>query len=189
MRGADLKPNTAFLPGLADIDLTRGGSIYGFRGSTDIKQLALFGQDFVKLGNFTIDIGLRFDKYNGLARNHGLQPRVGLIYSAPPLRTSFHLDYSSVLITPYNENLIVASSSGPGSVSASLGAANSAVLNAGHRNQFNAGFETALRCFSLSGEYLWKFTYGAYDFDVLLNSPLLFPRSSGNRRSMVRWCG
>ena len=31
------------------------------------------------------------------------------------------------------------------------------------------------RCFSLSGEYLWKFTYGAYDFDVLLNSPLTFP--------------
>ena len=173
--GADLKPNPAFLPGLAGIDLTRGGSIYGFRGSTDIKQLALFGQDFVKLGNLTMDIGLRFDKYNGLARNHGLQPRTGLIYSAPPLRTSFHLDYSSVFITPYNENLIVASSSGPGSVSASLGAANSAVLNAGHRNQFNAGFETALRCFSLSAEYLWKFTYGAYDFDVLLNSPLTFP--------------
>ncbi|WP_245632005.1 hypothetical protein [Edaphobacter aggregans] len=28
---------------------------------------------------------------------------------------------------------------------------------------------------SFSGEYLWKFTYGAYDFDVLLNSPLTFP--------------
>jgi hypothetical protein len=28
---------------------------------------------------------------------------------------------------------------------------------------------------TLSGEYLWKFTYGAYDFDVLLNSPLTFP--------------
>ena len=42
-------------------------------------------------------------------------------------------------------------------------------------NQFNVGFETALSRFSLSGEYLWKFTYGAYDFNVLLNSPLTFP--------------
>jgi hypothetical protein len=172
---AGLTPNNAFLPGLLSIDLTRGGSIYAFQGSTDIKQVALFGQDFIKFGNFTADLGLRFDKYNGLARNHGVQPRVGLVYSENPIHTNFHLNYSRVFITPYNENLIVASSNGPGSVSSKLGTTDSAILNTGHRNQFNAGFETGLRRFSLSGEYLWKFTYGAYDFDVLLNSPLTFP--------------
>jgi hypothetical protein len=170
-----LAPNSAFLPGLLTIDLTRGGSIYAFQGSTDIKQVAVFGQDFIKLGDFTADLGLRFDKYNGLARSHGVQPRVGLIYSMKPLGTTFHLNYSRIFITPYNENLIVASSAGPGSISASLGAENAAILNTGYRNQFNTGFETDLNRFSLSGEYLWKFTYGAYDFDVLLNSPLTFP--------------
>jgi hypothetical protein len=173
--GLGLAANGGFQPGLLTIDLTRGGSIYAFQGSTDIKQVALFGQDFIRLGNVTADLGLRFDKYNGLARNHGVQPRVGLIYSMKPVGTSFHLNYSRILITPYNENLIVASSAGPGSVSASLGAAGSAILNTGHRNQFNTGFEADLNRFSLSGEYLWKFTYGAYDFDVLLNSPLTFP--------------
>jgi Carboxypeptidase regulatory-like domain len=172
---AGLEENPGFLPGLLAIDLTRGGTIYAFQGSTDIKQAAVFGQDFVTLGNWTAEAGLRFDKYNGLARNHGVQPRVGLVYSATRLRTSLHGNYSRVFLTPYNENLIVASSSGPGSVSASLGAASSAVLNTGQRNQFNVGFETALPRISLSGEYLWKFTYGAYDFDVLLNSPLTFP--------------
>jgi hypothetical protein len=172
---AGLTANYAFLPGLLNIDLTRGGSIYAFQGSTDIKQVALFGQDFVSLGDFKLDLGLRYDKYNGLARNHGVQPRVGLIYSFLPLHTNFHFNYSRVFITPYNENLIVASSAGPGSISAALGATDSAVLNTGHRNQFNVGFETPVRYFSLSGEYLWKFTYGAYDFDVLLNSPLTFP--------------
>jgi hypothetical protein len=170
-----MAPNEAFLPGLLAIDLTRGGRVYGFRGATDIKQLALFGQDLVQFGKFTADLGVRYDKYNGLARSNGIQPRVGLIYRADAIKSGFHLDYSRVFLTPYNENLIVASSSGPGSVSASLGAADSAILNTGHRNQFNAGFETALSRFSLSGEYLWKFTYGAYDFDVLLNSPLTFP--------------
>ncbi len=118
---------------------------------------------------------MRFDQYNGLSRSHGVQPRVGLVYSAARIHSSFHVNYSRVFLTPYNENLIVASSSGPGSVSASLGAASSAVLDTGHRNQFNVGFETAASRFSLGGEYLWKFTYGAYDFDVLLNSPLTFP--------------
>ena len=172
---AGLTPNRSFLPGLLSIDLTRGGKIYDFEGYTDIKQLALFGQDFIRFGDFTIDLGLRFDKYNGLARNHGVQPRVGIVYSASALHTNFHLNYSRIFITPYNENLIVASSSGPETVSASIGAADSAVLDTGHRNQFNSGFETALNHFSLGGEYFWKFTYRAYDFDVLLNSPLTFP--------------
>ncbi len=172
---AGLTPNRAFLPGLLGIDLTRGGSIYAFQGSADIKQGAVFGHDFIKFGSFTTDLGLRYDKYNGLARNHGVQPRVGLVYTADSIKTNFHLNYSRVFITPYNENLIVASSAGPGSISASLGAADSAILDTGHRNQFNCGFESVFSRFSLSGEYLWKFTYGAYDFDVLLNSPLTFP--------------
>jgi hypothetical protein len=87
-----------------------------------------------------------------------------------------HLAYSRVFLTPYNENLIVASSSGPGSTAGTLGAVDSAVLKTGRRNQFNVGFETQVsKLLSFSGEYLWKFTYGAYDFDVLLNSPLTFP--------------
>ena len=140
--GAGMAPNNAFLPGLLAIDLTRGGKIYDFEGSTDVKQFALFGQDFIQLGKFTANLGLRYDKYNGLSSSHGIQPRVGLIYRSAPIKSSFHLNYSRVFITPYNENLIVASSSGPGSVSDSLGAAGSAVLNTGNRNQFNVGFET-----------------------------------------------
>ena len=171
----NLSPNNGFLPGLLGVDLTRGGSIYSFQGKTDIKQEAPFVQDFIRFGNVTLDLGLRFDQYNGLVTNHGLQPRVGLIYAPQPLKTSFHVSYSRVFITPYNENLIVASSSGPGSVSDALGASNSAVLDTGHRNQFNVGFDTTLRRVNFSAEYLWKFTYGAYDFDVLLNSPLTFP--------------
>ena len=172
---AGLAPNSAFVRGLLNIDLTRGGRMYAFRGSTDIKQVALFGQDLMKLGDFKLDLGLRYDKYNGLARNHGVQPRVGLIYSSSPLHTNFHLNYSRVFLTPYNENLIAASSAGPGSISAALGATDSAILNTAHRNQFNAGFETPVKYLSLGVEYFWKFTYGAYDFDVLLNSPLTFP--------------
>jgi hypothetical protein len=170
-----LTPNTAFLPGLLSLDLTRGGAIYSFRGDTDIKQLALFAQDFVRFAGFQLKFGLRYDKYNGLVSTHGLQPRVGLTYSEPPLRTTFRGDYSRVFLTPYNENLIVAGSDGPGSPSASLGASASNVLNTATRNQFNVGFTTDLPRLSLSAEYLWKFTYGAYDFDVLLNSPLTFP--------------
>ena len=172
---AGLVPDSNYIPGLLPLDLTRGGTIYTFHGRTDIKQLALFGQDFIRFGDLQFKLGLRYDKYNGLVRTDGLQPRVGLTYGMSRLRTTFRGDYSRVFLTPYNENLIVASSNGPGSPSASLGAAGSHILSTATRNQFNIGFTTALKRVSVSGEYLWKFTYGAYDFDVLLNSPLTFP--------------
>lgn len=173
---AGLAVNRGFLPGLLKIDLTRGGTLFDFRGYTDIKQEAIFAQDSIRLGNFTLNPGLRFDNYNGLTDSNAFQPRVGGAYAVQSLHTAFHLAYSRVFLTPYNENLIVASSSGPGSTAGALGAANSAILKTGRRNQFNIGFETQVsKLFSFSGEYLWKFTYGAYDFDVLLNSPLTFP--------------
>lgn len=173
---AGLPMNPGFLPGLVKIDLTRMGTLFNFRGYTDIKQEALFGQDSIKLGDFTFTPGLRFDNYNGLTSSNAFQPRVAGAYSANPIRTVFHLAYSRVFLTPYNENLIVASSSGPGSTAGALGAVDSAVLKTGRRNQFNVGFETQVsKLLSLSAEYLWKFTYGAYDFDDLLNSPLTFP--------------
>jgi hypothetical protein len=173
---AGLAVNTGFLPGLLAIDLTRNGSLFNFKGYTDVKQEAIFASDSIRLHDFTFNLGLRFDNYNGLIGSSAWQPRVGGAYSSSPLRTVFHVAYSRVFLTPYNENLIVASSNGPGSGSAALGAADSAVLKTGRRNQFNIGFETKLSKFiSFSGEYLWKFTYGAYDFDVLLNSPLTFP--------------
>ena len=173
---AGLAVNPAFLPGLVKIDLTRAGALFDFRGYTDIKQEAVFAQDRIRLGNFTLNPGLRFDNYNGLTNSNAFQPRVGGAYTVQPLHTVLHLAYSRVFLTPYNENLIVASSSGPGSTAGALGAVESAVLKTGRRNQFNVGFETQVsKLLSFSGEYLWKFTYGAYDFDVLLNSPLTFP--------------
>ncbi|QEE28995.1 TonB-dependent receptor [Terriglobus albidus] len=172
---AGLTANADYLPGLLPLDLTRGGSVYSFRGRTDIKQLALFGQDFIRMGQLQLKLGLRYDKYNGMVSTNGVQPRLGMTYGVLRIRTTFRGDYSRVFLTPYNENLIVASSDGPGSPSASLRASGSHVLSTATRNQFNIGFTTDLKRVSFSAEYLWKFTYGAYDFDVLLNSPLTFP--------------
>lgn len=172
---AGLEVNPGFLPGLVAIDLTRGGRMFSFEGATDIKQEAVFGQDSIRLGSFTANLGLRVDNYNGLTSSHAAEPRVGGAYRSPWLHTTFRMAYSRVFLTPYNENLIVASSDGPGSAAGALGAADSAVLKTGRRNQFNTGFETEARWVTVSAEYFWKFTYGAYDFDVLLNSPLTFP--------------
>ncbi len=87
------------------------------------------------------------------------------------------VSYARVMVTPYNENLVLSSSTGPGGLAGgALGNATVEPLVPGRRNQFNVGFGQAIgRRITLDGEYFWKFTNGAFDFNVILNTPLNFP--------------
>jgi hypothetical protein len=49
---------------------------------------------------------------------------------------------------------------------------------AGRRNQFNAGLQQSFgRYLIFDGDYLWKYTNNAYDFDTLFSTPITFPIS------------
>ena len=81
--------------------------------------------------------------------------------------------------TPYNENLILSSSTGIGGLAENaFGAYGASALRPGRRDQYNAGFEQGLRKrIVISADYFWKYTHNAFDFDALLNTPLVFPIS------------
>jgi hypothetical protein len=172
-------PNPDFLPGLLPYDLTRSGQLFDFHGSTDIKQEALYLQDAVTLHHLTLTGGLRFDKYNGLSDSYGVQPRVAASYFMKRTQTVLRGSYGRLFETPYNENLIVSSSTGSGGLANDvLGAPPSPPITTGIRNQFNLGLQQALwGRVVIDGDYLWKFTTSAYDSDALLNTPLVFPTS------------
>jgi len=70
-----------FNPILSSIDLTRGGSLYSYHGQTDVKQLALYGQDQITLGSWLFNVGIRGDFYNGLAIQRQAEPRAGVSYN------------------------------------------------------------------------------------------------------------
>ena len=171
--------NPAFLPGLLPYDLTRGGQLFNFRGATDIKQEALYAQDTLTLHQLTLMAGLRFDNYNGLSSSRGLQPRLGASYFVKRTQTVLRASYGRLFETPYNENLIVSSSTGSGGLANKvLGAPPSPPITTGIRNQFDLGLQQAiLGRLVIDGDYLWKFTTSAYDSDALLNTPLVFPTS------------
>jgi hypothetical protein len=51
-------------------------------------------------------------------------------------------------------------------------------IQPGNRNQFDAGLQQKFgRYLLFDGDYFWKYTHNAYDFDVLFNTPLTFPIS------------
>ena len=169
--------NIAYQPALLPYDLTRGGNLFTFSGATMIYEESAYIQDNVRLGRLNLSLGLRYDRYEGLSKSDGIQPRVGLAYRLHPTGTILHLSYARVFLTPYNENLILSSATGPGGLAnGSLGATRVQPLTAARRNQFNAGLEQQLSTgFSIQAEYFWKFTDGAYDFNTILNTPLNFP--------------
>jgi hypothetical protein len=172
-----LYPN--FNPTLLPYDLTRGGSPYTFNGHTDVKELALYVRDVVTKGNWSLNLGIRGDLYNGLTSARQAEPRVGAAYNIKKTSTIVRVSYARTLESPFNENLILSSTGCSNAVLAPLllctpGA--SGALNPGFRNEFHAGLEQAFgKYLVFSGEWITKYTHNGYDFSVLGNTPITFP--------------
>ncbi len=173
--GLTANPNLA--PGLVPYDLTRGGSLFRFRDSGKINQYAVYVQDSVNFGNWSLNGGLRLDQYNGLSEATGVEPRIGASYQIKQTGTVLRASFGRTFETPYNENLLLSSAAGVGGLATNVfGAYGSAPLKPGTRNQFNTGLQQAIGKFLLvDANYFWKYTNTAYDFDVLFNTPITFP--------------
>jgi Carboxypeptidase regulatory-like domain/TonB-dependent Receptor Plug Domain len=163
-------------------DLTQpgGGSLYTFRGHTDVKELALYVRDNITRGNWSLNLGLRGDFYNALSTHREAEPRLGVAYNIKKTSTVLRVSYARVLETPFNENLVLSSVGCNNAVlNPLLGCFESAQptpLAPGWRNEFHAGIQQAFgRYLVFSGEYIWKYTHDGYDFSILGNTPITFP--------------
>jgi hypothetical protein len=168
---------------LLPYDLTAGGTLYHYRGHTDVKELALYAQDSITKGPWVINLGIRGDFYNGLdAVSKQAEPRAGVSYNIKKTNTVLRLSYARTMESPFNENLVL---SGIGCNDAVVNAVmtvaqgfncQSTPLVPGFRNEFHGGIQQAFsRYFVVSGEYIWKYTHNAYDFNVFGTSPITLP--------------
>ena len=168
-----------FLPGLLRFDLTRGGKPFAFHGHTDIKQEALYAQDNLTLGQATLSMGVRFDNYDGITKGRLMQPRLGISYLVKRTGTVLRGSFTRNFETPYNENLILSSTTGAGGLAnGTLGDTSNLPLLPGVRTQYNVGFQQAVgKHLIIDGDYFNKRTNNAYDFNVLFNTSVTFPIS------------
>lgn len=172
---------------LAPYDLTGGGlnyplgGFFPFHGHTDVKELALFLQDSISVGHWSFNVGMRGDIYNGLSTDKQAEPRVGLAYNVKRTSTVLRASYARTLESPFNENLVIASTGCDIPFFAALVpppgvACKSGPILPGYRNEFHAGLQQAFgRYVVVSGDYIWKYTHNAYDFGVLGSTPITFP--------------
>jgi hypothetical protein len=193
---AGLQPNVAsnpnaatpFIPLLGCYDLTRPNpapsdncsnptsTSYLFHGHADVKELSLYLQDLITKGDWSFNLGLRGDFYNGLTIARQAEPRLGVAYNIKRSGTVLRASYARLMETPFNENLVLASTGCQYEVIADLIPCVPATNTPGYRNEFHAGFQQAFgRYIVISGEYIWKYTHTGYDFSVLAATPITFP--------------
>jgi Carboxypeptidase regulatory-like domain/TonB-dependent Receptor Plug Domain len=166
---------------LAASDLTRGGTPSNFHGHTDVKETALYIQDSITKGNWAFNVGIRGDIYDGFVKDAQPEPRVGIAYNVKPSNTVLRISYARTLESPFNENLVIASTGCSNQVVAFLVPppnipCTGGAIRPGWRNEFHAGIQQAIgKYVVVDGEYIWKYTHGSYDFGVVAASPIAFP--------------
>ena len=116
-----LQPNPGFIPLLGCYDLTEPRPCprptaarldqrrYNFYGHANIQELALYVQDTITIKNWTFNLGVRFDDYDGITKAAQGEPRLGIAYNIKPTNTVLRVSYARTMETPFNENLVLAS--------------------------------------------------------------------------------
>jgi hypothetical protein len=174
--------NPGFDPVLGCIDLTRPAvactsthGLFQFSGHGDIKEVGLFLQDTITEGSWSFNVGIRGDIYRGISNStNQAEPRAGIAYNIKRTNTVLRISYARVIETPFNENLVLASTVGNPVAEALFGA--TAPILPGQRNEFHAGFQQAFgKYLVVDADYLWKYTHNGYDFSDFLNTPIFFP--------------
>ena len=168
-----LSPNPDFVRGLLAFDLSRGGRSFQFADDGTIKDQAFYIQDDIRAGNATFMVGVRADHYAGLVTKSLFEPRLGASFSVPGSGTVLRASYGRTLETPYNENLLLASSA-----DATVFGSEGVPVPPGTRDQFEGGIQQALGNWVVVDlGYFYKKTKNAYDFGVLFDTPIAFPIS------------
>jgi hypothetical protein len=140
----------------------------------DLEQSA-FVQDLVRLGNWTISAGLRWDHYQLLLNQQALSPRVAVSRYFPSAGLIVHFSYDRIFETPSFENILLSSSPAVASL-------NPSVLRLpvppSQGNYFEAGMTKAFaNKLRMDVNYYRRLVDNYADDDQIVNTSVSFPIS------------
>ena len=154
---------------------------------------ALFVQDQMRFGGWTISAGVRWDHYKLLVDEYALSPRVGLAWFWPGADLVVRASYDRAFQTPAVENLLLASSS-------ELESLNDSVVRLPVRpslgNFYEAGFSKRLfGTVRFDATHFSRHMTNFADDDLLLNTGVSFPvayekahiRGTEIKLELARW--
>jgi len=146
---------------------------FNFAGHGLDREQALYAQDLVRLGRWTLSAGLRWDHYRLVVDRNAFSPRLGIAWYWPRADLVFHASYDRIFQTPAAENILLASS-------AAVGALNPQVLRLPVEPSNGDFYEAGLTKgffgkLKLDLNYYDRRFDNYADDDLLLNTGVSFP--------------
>jgi hypothetical protein len=90
--------------------LDSGAITFAFQGQRPDLEQAAYVQDLIRLGNWTVNAGLRWDHYQLLVNQNAVSPRIAVSRYFPSVGVNVHFSYDRIFQTPSFENILLASS-------------------------------------------------------------------------------
>ncbi len=87
-----------------------GATAFAFTGTRPDLEQAAYVQDLMRLGNWTINAGLRWDHYQLLLNQNTVEPRIAASRYFPKFGLNVHGSFDRIFQTPSFENILLSSS-------------------------------------------------------------------------------
>jgi hypothetical protein len=146
---------------------------FAFAGSRPNLEQSAYVQDLIHFKNWTVDAGLRWDRYQLLVNQNAVSPRFAVSRYFPDAGLIVHASYDRVFQTPSFENILLSSS-------AQVTSLNPSVLRLpvepSHGNYFElGGSKSFLRQMRFDGNYFRRYVNNYADDDQILSTAISFP--------------
>jgi hypothetical protein len=117
-----LHENTSYLIPYCDANLSdprcpinlgifdTGATSFAFTGTRPDLEQSAYVQDLIRLGNWTINAGVRWDHYQLLVNQNAVSPRLAISRYFPTLGLNIHGAFDRIFQTPSFENILLGSS-------------------------------------------------------------------------------
>jgi hypothetical protein len=146
---------------------------FSFLGSRPDLEQSAFVQDLIRLGNWTINAGLRWDHYQLILNEHAVDPRFAISRYFPKAGVVLHFSYDRVFQTPSFENILLSSSTAATNLDPlSL----ELPVKPSQGNYYEAGLTKAFfGHFRLDANYFRRLVNNYADDDQIANTTISFP--------------
>jgi len=146
---------------------------FAFAGNRPDLEQAVFVQDLVRFGNWTMNAGVRWDHYQLLLNRQAVSPRVAISRYFPSAGLVLHASYDRVFQTPSFENILLSSSTAAttlDTISLQL------PVQPSEGNYLEAGVTKAFfKSLRLDANYFGRWVNNYADDDQIDNTTITFP--------------
>jgi hypothetical protein len=146
---------------------------FTFTGSRPDLEQSAYVQDVIRLGNWTVSAGVRWDHYQLLVNQNALSPRLSVARYFPSAGLILHASYDRVFQTPSSENILLSSSSQVVSLSDNV---LRLPVEPSHANYFEiGGSKTLVSQMRFDFSYYRRYANNFADDDQILSTAVSFP--------------